>query len=105
MAMDEEFNTDYKGKRVAVSGSGNVAQYTAEKVLELGGTVLSFSDSGGSIVEDSGFTSSQYELLMSMKSRGERCRDYAKESKTCKFSLYLIINNNKRTQFMEISVC
>lgn len=40
----------FAGKRVAISGSGNVAQYAALKVLELGGTVLSLSDSKGSII-------------------------------------------------------
>ncbi|OAL20846.1 NADP-specific glutamate dehydrogenase [Fonsecaea multimorphosa] len=40
----------FSGKRVAISGSGNVAQYAALKVIELGGTVVSLSDSKGAIV-------------------------------------------------------
>ncbi|WEW55471.1 NADP-dependent glutamate dehydrogenase [Emydomyces testavorans] len=40
----------FKGKRVAISGSGNVAQYAALKVIEFGGTVISISDSKGSLV-------------------------------------------------------
>jgi glutamate dehydrogenase (NADP+) len=40
----------FKGKRVLISGSGNVAQYAALKVIELGGTVLSLSDSKGALV-------------------------------------------------------
>jgi glutamate dehydrogenase (NADP+) len=40
----------FAGKRVAISGSGNVAQYAALKVIELGGTVVSLSDSKGSII-------------------------------------------------------
>jgi glutamate dehydrogenase (NADP+) len=40
----------FSGKKVAISGSGNVAQYAALKVIELGGTVVSLSDSKGSIV-------------------------------------------------------
>lgn len=43
----------FKGKRVAISGSGNVAQYAALKAIELGATVLSLSDSKGSIVSTS----------------------------------------------------
>ncbi|KAK8861561.1 hypothetical protein IAR55_002383 [Kwoniella newhampshirensis] len=43
-------NTDWKGKRVLISGAGNVAQYAALKVLELGGTVLSLSDSHGALI-------------------------------------------------------
>jgi glutamate dehydrogenase (NADP+) len=47
-------NETFKGKRVVVSGSGNVAQYAAEKVIELGGKVLTFSDSSGFIVDEEG---------------------------------------------------
>ena len=42
----------FQGKRVAISGSGNVAQYAALKVIELGGVVLSLSDSRGAIVTE-----------------------------------------------------
>lgn len=45
---------DFKGKRVAVSGSGNVAQYAALKLIELGATVVSLSDSKGAIVAKEG---------------------------------------------------
>ena len=43
----------FKGKRVAISGSGNVAQYAALKAIELGATVVSLSDSKGTIVAES----------------------------------------------------
>ena len=43
----------FQGKKVAISGSGNVAQYAALKVIELGGTVVSLSDSKGTILADS----------------------------------------------------
>lgn len=48
----------FSGKRVAISGSGNVAQYAALKVIELGGTVISLSDSKGALIatDDKGFT-------------------------------------------------
>ena len=48
----------FKGKRVALSGSGNVAQYAALKVIELGGIVVSLSDSKGALIaeDDKGFT-------------------------------------------------
>ncbi|KAK6455067.1 NADP-glutamate dehydrogenase [Scheffersomyces xylosifermentans] len=49
----------FKGKRVAISGSGNVAQYAALKVIELGGTVVSLSDSKGSIISQTGITPEQ----------------------------------------------
>jgi glutamate dehydrogenase (NADP+) len=44
----------FTGKRVAISGSGNVAQYAALKVIELGGTVISLSDSKGAIIAEEG---------------------------------------------------
>ena len=50
-----------QGKRVAVSGSGNVAIYTVEKLLELGAVPVTMSDSTGYIYEEKGFTN---ELLM-----------------------------------------
>lgn len=53
----------FKGKKVAISGSGNVAQYAALKVIELGGTVVSLSDSKGSIISTEGITAEQvYEI-------------------------------------------
>ncbi|VEU20271.1 DEKNAAC101091 [Brettanomyces naardenensis] len=49
----------FKGKRVAVSGSGNVAQYAALKAIELGATVVSLSDSKGAIISQEGITPQQ----------------------------------------------
>ncbi|ODQ79118.1 hypothetical protein BABINDRAFT_162180 [Babjeviella inositovora NRRL Y-12698] len=49
----------FKGKRVAVSGSGNVAQYAALKAIELGSTVVSLSDSKGTIIVQDGVTPEQ----------------------------------------------
>ncbi len=49
-------NQDIKGKTVVVSGSGNVAQYAAEKVIQLGGKVVTLSDSGGYILIRMGST-------------------------------------------------
>jgi glutamate dehydrogenase/leucine dehydrogenase len=45
-----------QGKRVLISGAGNVATYAAEKLLELGATVLTLSDSTGYVYEPEGFT-------------------------------------------------
>lgn len=53
----------FKGKKVAISGSGNVAQYAALKVIELGGTVVSLSDSKGAIISKSGITPEQIESI------------------------------------------
>ena len=58
---------DIKGKRVAISGSGNVATYTAVKLLELGAKVVSMSDSDGSIVIPDGLTHEQLEYILELK--------------------------------------
>lgn len=55
------------GLRVAVSGSGNVAQYAIEKAMALGAKVVTVSDSGGSIVDESGFTPEKLAALMHVK--------------------------------------
>ncbi|PLB33491.1 glutamate dehydrogenase [Aspergillus candidus] len=59
----------FLGKRVAVSGSGNVAQYAALKVIELGGTVVSLSDSQGSLITigDTGFTPAEINTIADLK--------------------------------------
>lgn len=59
----------FAGKRVAISGSGNVAQYAALKVIELGGTVLSLSDSKGSLIatDDKGFTPEHVSAIAALK--------------------------------------
>ncbi|KAI5784706.1 NADP-specific glutamate dehydrogenase [Geopyxis carbonaria] len=59
----------FEGKRVAISGSGNVAQYAALKVLELGGTVISLSDSKGALVAtgEQGFKEADIELIAKIK--------------------------------------
>ena len=66
-----------KGKRVVVSGSGNVAQYAAEKVLQLGGKVLTFSDSLGFIVDEEGIDSAKLDFVMDLKNiRRGRIKEY-----------------------------
>jgi glutamate dehydrogenase (NADP+) len=59
--------TSLEGKRCAVSGSGNVAQYAAEKLLEVGAKVMTFSDSNGVLVFDNGMTKADLKTLMDFK--------------------------------------
>jgi glutamate dehydrogenase (NADP+) len=68
----------FKGKTVAVSGSGNVAQYAIEKVNQLGGKVVTASDSNGTIVDKDGIKAEKWDFLMELKNvkRG-RIKDYA----------------------------
>lgn len=71
---------DIKGKKVAISGSGNVATYTAKKLLELGAKVVSMSDSDGTIHVPDGLTDEQLEYIFKLKNfyRG-RIREFAEE--------------------------
>ena len=72
--------TDLKGKTCLISGSGNVAQYTAEKVLEMGGKVLTMSDSDGYIYDPAGIDREKLDYIMELKNlyRG-RIREYAEQ--------------------------
>ncbi|MBP3535455.1 MAG: glutamate dehydrogenase, partial [Muribaculaceae bacterium] len=71
---------DIKGKRVAISGSGNVATYTAQKLMQLGAVVVSMSDSDGSIYAPDGLTDEQLRFIFELKNvmRG-RIREVAEE--------------------------
>ncbi len=80
---EEMLNTkgdSMKGKVVTVSGSGNVAQYATEKVLELGGKVVTLSDSSGSIYDPDGIDTEKLAYVMELKNvqRG-RIREYAEK--------------------------
>jgi glutamate dehydrogenase (NADP+) len=66
------------GKKVAVSGSGNVAQYTVEKLNELGAKVITLSDSNGSIVDEAGITTEKLAWVKELKDvRRGRIKEYA----------------------------
>ena len=71
---------DIKDKKVAISGSGNVATYTAKKLLQLGAKVVSMSDSNGSIYVPEGLSEEQLEYIFKLKNiyRG-RIREFAEE--------------------------
>ncbi|MDD2285065.1 MAG: NADP-specific glutamate dehydrogenase [Paludibacter sp.] len=77
--------TDLKGQVIAISGSGNVATYTAEKVLELGGKVITLSDSNGYIYDPDGITKEKLEYVFELKNiyRG-RIKEYA-DKYGCKY--------------------
>jgi glutamate dehydrogenase (NADP+) len=68
----------FKGKNVVISGSGNVAQYAAEKVLQLGGKVLTLSDSGGYVYDKDGIDAEKLAFVMDLKNnRRGRISEYA----------------------------
>lgn len=73
-------NIDIKGKKCLVSGSGNVAQYTCEKLIELGAIPVTLSDSDGYIYDPDGITTEKLNFVKELKNlyRG-RIREYAEE--------------------------
>jgi len=75
----------FEGKTVAISGSGNVAQYSIEKVLDLGGKPVTVSDSSGYIYDPEGIDREKLEYIMTLKNikRG-RIKEYA-EKYNCKY--------------------
>jgi glutamate dehydrogenase/leucine dehydrogenase len=74
------------GKVCTISGSGNVAQYTAEKLLELGAKVVTLSDSNGYIYKEDGLTEKDLQYVFELKNvkRG-RIKECAKKFKKCKY--------------------
>jgi len=76
---------DLKGQVIAISGSGNVATYTAQKVLELGGKVVTLSDSDGYIYDPDGIDAEKLEYVFELKNiyRG-RIKEYA-DTYGCKY--------------------
>jgi len=69
-----------EGKTCIVSGSGNVAQYTAEKILDLGGKVITFSDSGGCVFDEEGIDREKLAFVMDLKNkRRGRISEYAEK--------------------------
>ena len=78
-------NNSIEGKNVSVSGSGNVAQYATEKVMHLGGKVITLSDSSGFIYDQEGISKEKLDWVIDLKNnkRG-RIKEYANEF-NCKY--------------------
>ncbi|MDR0318952.1 MAG: glutamate dehydrogenase, partial [Nitrososphaerota archaeon] len=77
---------DFRGKIVAISGSGNVAQYAVQKVNELGGKVVTLSDSDGSIYDNEGIDGSKLAYVMNLKNvRRGRIKEYVSEYKNAAY--------------------
>lgn len=79
-------NDSIEGKTVLISGSGNVAQYAAEKTMQLGGKVITLSDSSGYIVDEAGIDEEKLAFVMDLKNvkRG-RISAYADKYPSAKF--------------------
>ena len=79
-------NESFEGKTVVISGSGNVAQYAAEKVLQLGGKIVTLSDSGGYIYDAEGIDAEKLAFVMELKNekRG-RISEYTEKYKSAEY--------------------
>jgi len=70
----------FKGKTVVISGSGNVAQYAAEKAIELGAKVVTLSDSGGYIYDEEGIDIEKLAFVMTLKNKSRgRISEYTQK--------------------------
>ncbi len=79
-------NQTLEGKKCIVSGSGNVAQYTIEKILHLGGKPLTISDSNGYIYDEAGIDHEKLQFIMDLKNvRRGRVKEYSDKFKTATY--------------------
>jgi len=85
--MLETRGESFKGKTVVISGSGNVAQYAAEKAMEFGGKVVTLSDSGGYIYDSEGLNEEKLAFVMNLKNvkRG-RISEYIDKYPSAKYN-------------------
>ena len=85
-SMLETKGESFESKTVVVSGSGNVAQYAAEKAIELGGKVVTFSDSAGYIYDEEGIDADKLAFVMDLKNvQYGRISEYAKKYPKAKY--------------------
>jgi glutamate dehydrogenase (NADP+) len=85
--MLQENKDSIKGKTCLVSGSGNVAQYAIEKIMQLGGKVVTVSDSDGYVYDEAGFDAEKLEFLKNLKNeRRGRIKEYAEKFKGVTYS-------------------
>ena len=82
-------NQDFKNKVVAISGSGNVAQYACEKATQLGAKVVTLSDSSGYIYDEDGIDAEKLAFVIDLKNvkRG-RIKEYAEKFNCTSFDIF-----------------
>ena len=84
--MLEQRGDGFKGKKIVISGSGNVAQYAAEKAIKLGGKILTLSDSSGYILDFNGIDNEKLSYVMDLKNnKRERISKYIEKYPEAKF--------------------
>ncbi|MBF8247498.1 MAG: gdhA [Bacteroidetes bacterium] len=80
-------NKTLEGKTCLVSGSGNVAQYTVEKITQLGGKAVTLSDSGGYIYDPEGIDKKKLQFIMDLKNvRRGRIKEYSDKFKSATYT-------------------
>ena len=80
-------NETLEGKICLVSGSGNVAQFTAEKLIDLGAKVVTFSDSSGCVFDEEGIDAEKLKYVMTLKNiRRGRIKEYADKYKSAVYT-------------------
>lgn len=85
-SMLETKGQNFEGKTVVISGSGNVAQYAAEKAMQLGGKVVTFSDSSGYIYDEAGIDAEKLAYVMEIKNVNyARISDYLNKYPNAKY--------------------
>lgn len=78
--MFEEYDDDLEGKKVLISGSGNVALYACQKAMDLGAKVITLSDSDGTIYDKEGIDRGKFEFVKELKEvKYGRIKEYADE--------------------------
>ena len=84
--MLENIGASFDGKNVVISGSGNVAQYAAEKTIQLGGKVITLSDSSGFIHDPEGIDHEKLAYVMDLKNvRRGRINEYVEKYPSASF--------------------
>ena len=83
-----EYSLDRPSTQVAISGSGNVSQFTALKVIELGATVKSLSDSKGSLIATEGYTKEDILSIGQLKLKGGTLEQWVKTQSPSRFTYY-----------------
>ena len=84
--MLKKVGQDFKGKTCVVSGSGNVAEYACEKLIQLGAKVVTLSDSNGYIYDADGITQEKLDWVKELKGvRRGRISEYAKQFPSAKY--------------------
>ena len=83
--MLAKMGTDFKGKTCLVSGKGNVAQYATEKINQLGGKVITMSDSSGYILDEDGIDAEKLAYITELAASKARISEYVKKYPKAKF--------------------